>query len=313
MHALPSGHARYASLPSRLRAPRLVQFGITNACNLACSFCSRDLEAESAWTPDDAFRILADLAAAGTLEVAFGGGEPLAFRGFDALVERLHRETPLAVGITTNGVLLTEARLRRLAPHVSQLRVSVYEDNDWRRTLTLLARSTLPFGVNLLVTREVLRDLEQRVNEMAAMGTGDVLLLGYVGEDAALLLGRDEEAELGRRVRALAEELRGRVDLKLGVCWGARLTGVPRLGTSGVAVMQDCGAGRDFVVIGSDRTLAACSFHEARLPVRSAVDVIEAWERQRGVLALGSGRSAGGHARARRRPRRGCLVGRAVA
>jgi hypothetical protein len=28
-------------------APRVVQFGITNRCNLACSFCSRDLAAES--------------------------------------------------------------------------------------------------------------------------------------------------------------------------------------------------------------------------------------------------------------------------
>jgi hypothetical protein len=32
----------------RQRAPRVVQFGITNACNLACSFCSRDREAFNA-------------------------------------------------------------------------------------------------------------------------------------------------------------------------------------------------------------------------------------------------------------------------
>src|SRR4051794_15491098 len=77
----------------RMRAPRSVQFGITNACNLACAFCSRDRGAESAWTPADAFEILADLARAGVLEVAFGGGEPFAFRGFDDLVARLYDET----------------------------------------------------------------------------------------------------------------------------------------------------------------------------------------------------------------------------
>jgi ribosomal protein L7/L12 len=272
-----------------LRAPRLVQFGITNACNLACGFCSRDVEAESSWTAADAFRILADLAKAGTLEVAFGGGEPLAFRGFDALVARLHTETPLAVGITTNGVLLTEARLRNLAPHVSQIRVSIYEDNEWRRTLALLAREAVPFGANLLVTPNVLRNLDERVREMVALGTRDILLLGYVGDDPTLALAAADEAALAREVIVLAEKLRGRADLKLGVCWGDRLTGVPRLATSGTA-LQDCGAGRDFVVIASDRSLAACSFHDVRLPITSAADVLEAWERHQVALGLASSR-----------------------
>lgn len=29
-------------------APRSIQFGITNRCNLACAFCSRDLDADEA-------------------------------------------------------------------------------------------------------------------------------------------------------------------------------------------------------------------------------------------------------------------------
>ena len=284
-------HEGPSTASRRLRAPRLVQFGITNACNLTCGFCSRDLEAPSSWTADEAFHVLADLAKAGTLEVAFGGGEPLAFPGFDALVERLHTETPLAVGITTNGLLLTEARLRGLGPHVSQIRVSIYDDNAFRRTLALLALEGVPFGVNLLVTPHVLRNLEERVDEIVLFGTRDILLLGYVGNDPALLLSHGEEAALASHVRTLAETLRGRADLKLGVCWGDRLAGVPRLGTSGHAGMQDCGAGRDFVVIGSDRSLAACSFHDVRLPITSAADVLEAWEREQVALASASSRA----------------------
>ena len=72
------------------RAPRVVMFGITNACNLACDFCSRDTERTSTWTVDSAERILTGLAEAGTLEVAFGGGEPFAFAGLAELVARLH-------------------------------------------------------------------------------------------------------------------------------------------------------------------------------------------------------------------------------
>lgn len=69
-------------------APRVVQFGITNNCNLACTFCSRDVMASSAWTADDAFSLLAELANVGVLEVAFGGGEPWLFPGFGKLVRR---------------------------------------------------------------------------------------------------------------------------------------------------------------------------------------------------------------------------------
>jgi hypothetical protein len=83
----------------RTRAPRVVQVAITNACNLAGTFCSRDTAERSAWTADCAFRLLRDLDRAGTLEVAFGGGEPLVFKGFVDLVRRLDEETRLAVSL----------------------------------------------------------------------------------------------------------------------------------------------------------------------------------------------------------------------
>jgi uncharacterized Fe-S cluster-containing radical SAM superfamily enzyme len=133
-------------------APRVVLFGITNQCNLRCSFCSRDSSAPSEWTPDSAFEMLTGLAQRGVLEVAFGGGEPLAFRGFDELVERLATETSLAVHITTNGVLLTTERLARIAPHLGEVRLSIYDDTPWPERVAALADAPVQFGVNLLVT-----------------------------------------------------------------------------------------------------------------------------------------------------------------
>jgi MoaA/NifB/PqqE/SkfB family radical SAM enzyme len=53
-------------------------FGITNACNLACAFCSRDTARPSAWTVETAAAALRGLHDAGTLEIAYGGGEPFA-------------------------------------------------------------------------------------------------------------------------------------------------------------------------------------------------------------------------------------------
>src|SRR5262245_40426825 len=85
----------------RHRAPRVVMFGITNHCNLRCSFCSRDSARGSAWTVATAAELLRELAAAGTLKVTFGDGKPFTFRGFHELLSELHTTTPLALHVTT--------------------------------------------------------------------------------------------------------------------------------------------------------------------------------------------------------------------
>jgi MoaA/NifB/PqqE/SkfB family radical SAM enzyme len=261
----------------RRRAPRVVQFGITNACNLTCGFCSRDLAAASAWTAETAFRVLADLCAAGTLEVAFGGGEPFAFRGFAELAARLYDETALAVSVTTNGTLLTPGTLARLAPKLAQVRLSVYDDNRWQGTLAMLDAAGVRHGVNWLLTPARLARIEDDVLDLVERGARDVLLLSYNGHDRALHLAPDAWAPAARRVRSLARALAGRAQIKLDVCWGARMGGVPQ------ARLDDgrCGAGGDFVVIGSDRTLRPCSFHEASVPFEGAEDVLAAWRSQR--------------------------------
>ena len=133
----------------RQNAPRAVQFGITNECNLACSFCSRDREAESDWTADEAFQVLADLATLGVLEVAFGGGEPWAFPGFSNLVCRLYDNTPLAINFTTNGLALTPRRLEAIRGRFGQCRLSLYDDNDWHRRVAMLADAECPFRSEL--------------------------------------------------------------------------------------------------------------------------------------------------------------------
>ncbi|WP_437691457.1 radical SAM protein [Sorangium sp. So ce176] len=254
------------------RAPRVALFGITNRCNLACSFCSRDRDAGSAWTVDGAFDVLSGLARRGLLEVAFGGGEPLAFAGFDELLTRLAERTGLALHLTTNGTLLTERRLRALAPHVGEIRVSVYQDTPWEDRLELLAASGVTFGVNVLATPALLPSLPALLARLARLGCRDVALLRYVGLDPDNHLDRDGE-------RRLAEIIADSpVRARLSVCFGDRLEPVPRLfdGVDG-----DCGAGLDFVTITSDRTLKACSFQKRGAPVRSADDVLAAWSAER--------------------------------
>jgi hypothetical protein len=256
----------------RRGAPRLVLFGITNACNLACSFCSRDREARSEWTVDSAFEVLAGLARAGTLEVAFGGGEPLAFRGFDELVRRLASETPLAVHVTTNGTLLSEERLSRLSPYLGEVRVSLYDDNDWEGCIQRLHHAGQTFGVNILATPDRVPVLPAQLRTLHQLGCRDAAVLRYVGNDPRLRLSAEDEARL---TAVLAESpLRAR----LSVCFGDTLVEVPRL------FGGDCGAGLDFITLTSDRRLKACSFQGSGLPISSADDVLAAWTGRREVL-----------------------------
>ena len=63
--------------------------------------------------------------------------------------------------------------------------------------------------------------------------------------------------------------MRGRGRVSLSVCWGDRMAPVPRY-----LDRQDCGAGRDCVVLTSDRRIMPCSFHHLSVPVRTAADVL---------------------------------------
>jgi hypothetical protein len=262
-------------------APRVVQVAVTNHCNLACSFCYRDLSARSAWTVDALAELLTDLDRAGVLEVAFGGGEPFAWKGFDGLLQRLRDRTRLAVSITTNGLLLDEAMLARIHGLYAQLRLSLYDDQPFRDAIARCVRANAPFGVNWLVTPERLPRLEAFVLDLVARGVSDVLLLSYNGADPSLHLSDAEARELGARVTKLARILSGRCAVKLSVCFGERLEPVPRI----LELDGDCGAGRDFVALTSDRCLQPCSFHQEKIPIDSAADVLAAW-RDEGRMGL---------------------------
>lgn len=261
-------------------APRVVQFGITNQCNLACTFCSRDLDAESAWTFDTAFDTLAGLADAGVLEVAFGGGEPFTFKGFSELVRKLHAETRLAVNVTTNGLALTRERLAAIAGSIGQVRLSLYDDNDWRTRVSLCAAVGIRFGVNYLVTPERLSTLTTTTLELASLGYRDILLLSYNGTDDTLHLSPQQVAQLTTQVTLLSRAL-PHSRIALDVCWGERLESVPRL-----FAKPDCGAGSEFIVVTSDKRLMPCSFHHVALPVTNADDIKRLWREKQNFARI---------------------------
>lgn len=274
----------YAS--ERRRAPAFVQIGLTNRCNMACSFCFRDKSLASTWTHAELLDWAKQLDALGVLELGFGQGEPLAFPDFPALVRTLARETSLALHFTTNGSRLDEPMIDALEPvygehGVGQLRLSHYDDNAPHERVRLLARRRFRFGVNLLVTPARLDELAATIDELVALGCRDLLLLAYNGPDAALHLDPAHDRRLAALVLAAHASHGATLSLRLSACFGARLPEVPQLHVGSSS--DDCGAGDDFLTIDSQKRVLACSFHAHAEPVDSPAAALALWRASRVV------------------------------
>jgi MoaA/NifB/PqqE/SkfB family radical SAM enzyme len=60
-------------------APAVVSIALTNACELDCDFCYAP-KTHHSLNPKDVIQWCRQLDSAGTLEIAFGGGEPTLYR-----------------------------------------------------------------------------------------------------------------------------------------------------------------------------------------------------------------------------------------
>lgn len=269
-----------ATAALRRQAPRVAMFGITNKCNLTCDFCSRDVQRESAWTVQSAAAALRGLSQAGTLEVAFGGGEPFAFRGFADLVEELYTSTPLVLNVTTNGTLFDEKTFAPYAGRFGQVRISIYDDPRWRAACQALAAHGQRWGANLIVDDAVLQKLPALLAELAALGCHDLSLLSYVGADPR------KHLSMGGRARLAALIDDAPIACRLSVCFGDSIA-VPRL-FDGMDGHGDCGAGLDFVSITPDQRMQGCSFHDGGLPASTAQEILAGWRTERTRLTAPS-------------------------
>lgn len=255
-------------------APRALLIAVTNACDLACPFCYRDLDARSEWDYASLLDFCQQADQWGVMEVAFGGGEPLLFPRWAEFIAELYATTRLSVNFTTNGTRLTADFLREIAGKYGQIRLSLYDTNNWRATLQLLAESGARFGVNWMITPPVVADFESQLAELIARGVRGILLISYKGSDRALHLDAADRARLSAHLNAAYERLGDQVQFKLDTCWD--LPDVPRLFTS-----DDCGASDAILSITSDKRVKPCSFHHLGKPFASVDDLRLYWEEQR--------------------------------
>jgi hypothetical protein len=262
----------------RRLAPRTLLIAVTNACNLTCSFCYRDLESRSLWRYENLLQFCQESDQWGVLEVAFGGGEPTLFPHWQEFIHELYNTTGLGLNFTTNGLLLTEDFLHNIAGKYGQIRVSLYEDNQWAETIQRLVNCGSRFGINWLITPADLPTMETKLLRLLSLGVRDFLLLSYKGSEPHMHLAPGEIRQLTQLINKLYQQLGSTIQLKLDVCWGSSLPDIPRL-----FIHDDCGAGDDFLSITSDKHVKVCSFQQTStgIPFETLADVRTIWQQQR--------------------------------
>jgi len=163
------------TMPQRLSAPLLVEFEITNKCNLACKHCYANAgkEFENELSTKEAKNVLNQLKRAGVPIVCFTGGEPFLRKDLFELLEYAKR-VGITIILTTNGTLITKekaAKLKKIG--VDYVRVSLdgstAKTHDWLR------------GVPGAFDRTV-EGIKNCVNEGIKTGVGTVLINENVHE-----------------------------------------------------------------------------------------------------------------------------------
>jgi molybdenum cofactor biosynthesis enzyme MoaA len=168
-------------------APRSLSVALWNVCDLKCRFCYRP-EGNDALPPEFVTGIAAAADELGSLEITFGGGEPLSYPHLVSVCEWIWANTSLGISVTTHGHRLTSGLASRLAGRISSIRFSVDGDEPYyseirgRPLANLLRninfiREAVPFGINVVVSPSRTREL-RRVAELAVrVGSADLLII----------------------------------------------------------------------------------------------------------------------------------------
>ena len=202
--------------------PRRLSVELANVCNLHCSYCFRSDEnlysSHAEFFPLDLLRRVIDeaRAAADVTRISFTGGEPTLHPEF-AETLRIIGNAGATVSFVTNGW-----RFERVWPALQENRAAVShvafsldgvtrEDHDrWRgngsfdrlvRAFTRCYMSKLPFGIKIVIRRDLVDQLEQIAIFAARMGAASLNFVhvmptsNSVADDSALSLEEQRVAE----------------------------------------------------------------------------------------------------------------------
>ncbi len=230
----------FISLPVEIKAPKppqpekkvvfsspvIVSWEITKACNLKCSHCASLVSEGKELDTDETLDLIDRMHKCGVFILSFSGGEPFLRPDFFIILERA-RERGMETGITTNGTLLDENTVRRLASltpfnvHISidgigdvhdsfRNRAGVFESSV--RSLQLFRKYKIPCGITSSMTKRNFHDLDN-IKEFVKQNnirSWEIFFAIPVGNlDKSEALDEVEFMELARKVEGIRKELTG--------------------------------------------------------------------------------------------------------
>ncbi len=169
------------------KSPRTVSIALTNRCNLNCKYCyaiKNNIDIPYDFLKD----LIIELDLLGTLELTFGGGEPLLYPRLIELIGWIWKNTNLGINITTNGLLLTEEITKEITGKISSIRFSIdgledkYKEAKKRDLNQLLKniehiQGQIPFGINAIVNHNGIKDLIDVIELAIKIKAMDVLII----------------------------------------------------------------------------------------------------------------------------------------
>jgi len=221
--------------------PRRISVELANICNLHCSYCFRS--DENLYTSHAEFfplellrRVIGEArAAANVTRINFTGGEPTLHPQFEDTL-KIIRDADLTVSFVTNGwhferVWPALQANRAAVSHVAfSLDGVTREDHDrWRgkgsfdrlvRAFTRCYMSQLPFGIKIVIRRDLVHQLEQIAIFAARMGAASLHFAHVmptsdtVVESSALTL--DEQRVVEQEIAILARIFKMNIGLDVG-------------------------------------------------------------------------------------------------
>ncbi len=274
-------HPRWASSRKTLSAPTEVHLTLTRACPIGCRGCYVDAAEPSPGELSTAAvcAMLDDLAAAGVLHIAMGGGESY-LRSDLFEIARHARTLGIVPNVTTSGLGMT-SELARRSRVFGQVNVSVDGLSGWddaagrppgswqlaARALEVLRRARVRTGVNCVVTRQNVDRLDELARAVRRLGVREIefLRLKPTGRGATdyrqRVLTREQAREVYPRILAIARNarVRPRIDcsfLPMACHHGPDLDRMRLLG------MLGCEAGHHLASVDAVGRTHACSFLE---------------------------------------------------
>ena len=172
------------------KSPRQVSIALTNLCNLNCTHCyAPKNKAELNFKKIK--RWLKELDENGCLGVGFGGGEPTSHPYFREICAYGSEHTDLAITFTTHGHNFTKDFVSTIQGSVNFIRISMdgvgknYEKirkrnfNSFLDKLSLVS-GKIPFGINFVVNKATIKDLDAAVGICEKFGATELLILPEV-------------------------------------------------------------------------------------------------------------------------------------